>query len=105
MPTIGRETTITWLGHGTFHITTPQGKRLLIDPWVDTNPACPEEWKARVKHEGLDAIFITHGHFDHIADLLTLATLTDAKRSEERRVGKECRSRWSQYHYKHRLKW
>ena len=23
---------------------------------------------------------------------------TDAKRSEERRVGKECRSRWSPYH-------
>ena len=24
--------------------------------------------------------------------------LTDQKRSEERRVGKECRSRWSPYH-------
>jgi L-ascorbate metabolism protein UlaG (beta-lactamase superfamily) len=79
MATIGRDTTITWLGHGTFHIATPGGKRLLIDSWVDTNPVCPEEWKARVKQEGLDAIFITHGHFDHIGDLLSLATLTDAK--------------------------
>ena len=26
------------------------------------------------------------------------AVLTDANRSEERRVGKECRSRWSPYH-------
>src|SRR3712207_9033733 len=26
------------------------------------------------------------------------------KRSEERRVGKECRSRWSPYHYKKRRK-
>src|SRR2546430_9278594 len=26
------------------------------------------------------------------------SSLTDAKRSEERRVGKECRSRWSPYH-------
>ena len=25
-------------------------------------------------------------------------SLTDAERSEERRVGKECRSRWSPYH-------
>src|SRR5258705_11419797 len=25
-----------------------------------------------------------------------------AKRSEERRVGKECRSRWSPYHYKNK---
>ena len=27
-----------------------------------------------------------------------LATLLDTDRSEERRVGKECRSRWSPYH-------
>jgi L-ascorbate metabolism protein UlaG (beta-lactamase superfamily) len=79
MATIGRDTTIAWLGHGTFHITTPGGKKLLIDAWVDTNPVCPDEWKARIKHEGLDAILVTHGHFDHLADLLSLATLTDAK--------------------------
>ena len=47
MATIGRDTTITWLGHGTFHIVTPGGKKLLIDAWVDTNPACPDEWKQR----------------------------------------------------------
>src|SRR3989441_5038943 len=29
---------------------------------------------------------------------LALATLTISQRSEERRVGKECRSRWSPYH-------
>src|SRR3712207_6707077 len=28
----------------------------------------------------------------------TLGTVEDVKRSEERRVGKECRSRWSPYH-------
>ena len=28
----------------------------------------------------------------------TIVTLTDTERSEERRVGKECRSRWSPYH-------
>ena len=79
MATIGRDTTITWLGHGTFHLVTPGGKKLLIDAWVDTNPACPDEWKQRVRDAGVDAIFVTHGHFDHIDDLLSLATLTDAK--------------------------
>jgi L-ascorbate metabolism protein UlaG (beta-lactamase superfamily) len=79
MATIGRDTTIAWLGHGTFHITTPGGKKLLIDAWLDGNPACPDEWKSRVKHESLDAIIMTHGHFDHIDDLLSLATLTNAK--------------------------
>src|SRR2546425_10767467 len=29
-----------------------------------------------------------------------LSSILDAVRSEERRVGKECRSRWSPYHYK-----
>src|SRR5205085_8312206 len=31
-------------------------------------------------------------------------TLTEQLRSEERRVGKECRSRWSQYHEKYKKK-
>ena len=38
---------------------------------------------------------------DFIGDSLALAqqaTRVDADRSEERRVGKECRSRWSPYH-------
>jgi L-ascorbate metabolism protein UlaG (beta-lactamase superfamily) len=81
MSTLGGNTTITWLGHGTFHIVSPGGKRLLIDPWLDTggNPKCPPGTAQRLEQEGIDAIFITHGHFDHIADLLHLATATDAK--------------------------
>ena len=31
-------------------------------------------------------------------DYKEVATLDEAQRSEERRVGKECRSRWSPYH-------
>ncbi|MER3417461.1 MAG: metal-dependent hydrolase, partial [Gemmataceae bacterium] len=33
---------LTWLGHATFLVQSPGGKRVLIDPWVMNNPACPE---------------------------------------------------------------
>jgi len=59
----------TYFGHSAFSITTPSGQVALIDPWVMTNPVCPESLK---KIARLDAIFITHGHGDHLGDVLAL---------------------------------
>ncbi len=61
---------VTWLGHGTFKMRTRAGKTLLLDPWVQGNPACPDDQKQVGK---LDTILITHGHGDHIGDAVTVA--------------------------------
>ena len=61
---------VTWLGHGTFKIQSPGGKTLLIDPWTQGNPACPDAHKRPGK---LDYVLVTHGHFDHIGDAITVA--------------------------------
>jgi L-ascorbate metabolism protein UlaG (beta-lactamase superfamily) len=61
---------LTWLGHATFRIETPEGKTLYIDPWIGGNPMCPESEKNVRK---ADVLVITHGHFDHFADALELA--------------------------------
>jgi len=61
---------LTYFGHSTFSLTTPSGQVALIDPWVMTNPVCPEALK---KIPRLDVIFLSHAHSDHLGDLLTLA--------------------------------
>src|ERR1044072_7640193 len=61
---------ITWLGHSTFIVRTPGGKRLLFDPWLSSNPSCPDSMK---KPSKVDLILASHGHFDHLEDLVACA--------------------------------
>ena len=75
MKSDGGQLAITWLGHGTFVLTTPGGVRIVIDPWLEGNPSCPGEWK-RVSQA--DLILVTHGHVDHIGDLIQTARTTSA---------------------------
>ena len=66
---------ITWLGHATFIITTPGGKRIVTDPWLEGNPACPEGQK---RIDKADVILLTHGHSDHSGDVVSVARSTNA---------------------------
>jgi L-ascorbate metabolism protein UlaG (beta-lactamase superfamily) len=66
----------TWLGHSTFLFHSPGGKRILVDPWLKTNPACPESAK---KVSALDLMLLTHGHDDHVADAIEVGRATGAR--------------------------
>jgi L-ascorbate metabolism protein UlaG (beta-lactamase superfamily) len=60
---------LTWLGHNSFKLVTRDGRTVLIDPWVEGNPACPQELK---RFDRIDVMTISHGHGDHMADAVTL---------------------------------
>jgi len=66
---------IKWLSHAGFIITSPEGKTVIIDPWITDNPLCPiklEDIKAA------DIVLVTHDHFDHAANAADIVKNTGA---------------------------
>ena len=68
---------ITWLGHSAFLLVTPTGKRIAIDPWLG-NPNCPPKFAKPEALGKLDLILVSHGHSDHVGDVVQLARATKA---------------------------
>ncbi len=66
---------VTWLGHATLLVTSPNGRRVLIDPFLTNNPSCPPAAK---RVGGVDLILVTHGHSDHCEDVVQIARETGA---------------------------
>lgn len=56
---------VEWLGHGSFIFTSCKGKRIVLDPWISTNPMCPGKYKKTESFEKIDFVLWTHGHVDH----------------------------------------
>jgi L-ascorbate metabolism protein UlaG (beta-lactamase superfamily) len=66
---------ITWLGHAAFEIQFETGEVLILDPWITGNPAYPAGYEIK----RADAIAVSHGHSDHVADLVQLANKFNSK--------------------------
>ena len=80
------------------------GTELLLGQILNTNEKFISE---RLKELGIDVLYrVTVGdNPDRLEEVVKLAVekadlvvISGLTRSEERRVGKECRSRWSPYH-------
>lgn len=59
-----------YLGHATVIVTSENGRRIIIDPWLSGNPRCPKKFHDPGK---IDYIVLTHGHSDHSGSAVELA--------------------------------
>lgn len=64
----------TYFGHACFLIEIA-GKKLLFDPFITGNPLAQDVDITTIQ---ADYIFVSHGHGDHVGDLMTLAQQTNA---------------------------
>lgn len=65
-----KQASIQYLGHATVLITTEEGNRVLIDPWLEGNPSCPKQF---FDPGPIQVICLTHGHSDHVGSTLSIA--------------------------------
>jgi L-ascorbate metabolism protein UlaG (beta-lactamase superfamily) len=69
-------TMLTWYGQAAFVVKTPGGTVLAIDPWF-SNPLAKE--KGLQAPDKIDVILVTHGHADHVGDLMAVGKATGAR--------------------------
>ena len=71
---------VLWLGQAGFRIKTPNGKVILIDPWITGGPKTPPMYKSDLSAIGkVDLLLVTHAHVDHIGDAPALAKMNNTK--------------------------
>ena len=65
---------LTYYGHACFGVEA-RGKSLLFDPFITPNPLAKE---IDIKKVPADFILVSHGHSDHVADVVDIAKRTGA---------------------------
>src|SRR5262245_66605727 len=56
------KTEVLFLGQSAMRITSPEGKVIMVDPWILGNPKTPPAWKNLDAVGKLDLILVTHAH-------------------------------------------
>ena len=70
---------VQWLGHASVKFTSVDGRVIVVDPFLKNNPKTPEQYKTLTALGKVDVILVTHGHGDHVSDVVELAKLTGAR--------------------------
>jgi len=66
-------TIFTWFGHATLGLET-DGYKIVVDPYFTGNPAA----STTADQVAADFILFSHGHFDHVEDVISIARRTGA---------------------------
>ena len=66
---------IKWLGHAGFIITSPEGKLIIINPWIVGNPLCPIKLN---EIKAADIVLVTHDHSNHTGNAAEIVKKTGA---------------------------
>lgn len=57
------------LSTASFKVISPEGKSIMIDPWLTGDPLWPISERTSDKLKEIDIIAITHAHFDHASGI------------------------------------
>ncbi len=69
------KTSLKWLSHAGFQITSPERKIVIIDPWIVDNPLSPVKLD---EITAADIVLLTHDHFDHTGNVADIVKKTGA---------------------------
>lgn len=64
---------LTWLGHASWKISTER-HTILLDPFLNESPTAP----CKSVDVQADYVLVSHGHFDHVADVAEIANRCDS---------------------------
>jgi L-ascorbate metabolism protein UlaG (beta-lactamase superfamily) len=86
-----------YFSHSAFQITSSNGKKILIDPFLDNNPTSP----IKSDEVSADYIILSHAHGDHFGDTVKIAKKNSASVICVNELANYCSSKGLKAHNMH----